>query len=216
MSSTSQEFTSAENWCGGHYGIEIDLGPPSDERVAAALKAFWSLPSVNGCYLNREQPLESQIKLDPGEHLTESRLYGTAIPTFGASVVCGTFTCRLQNENGVIERDLLSFYVPLGSLSKIYPVGAYPFSDAERASEWRQPLDDWLVEAGRFVFDRVRFQLALVGFEVDFPKVTPKAVERDGVPTNRYDGYLWQRGSALEWYPPTNFELIRISRQSEK
>ena len=100
--------------------------------------------------------------------------------------------------------------MPLGALSKIYGLGAYPFSDIAHASEWRPALDKWLVGLGRFVFGRVQFQLALVGFEVDFPAVTSNSIQRNGVPQERYDGFLWKVGDQFEWCPPTNFELIRV------
>jgi hypothetical protein len=213
MSSNLEEFASEETWRGGHYGIEIELGSPSDDRLMAALEAFWSLPSVNGCYTNHDRPVKSQVKVVPGQYVNHIRLYGTAILPSGAGVACGTFTCRLQNEAGVVTRDLLSFYLPLGSISRIYPVGSYPFGDLVRAMEWRTPLDQWFVQLGTALYERVRFPLALIGWEVDFPNVTAETVKRNGVPAERYDGYLVQTGNGLEWYPPTNFEIIRIKAQ---
>jgi hypothetical protein len=216
MKPALQSFASEENWCGGHYQLEVDLGSPSDERLAGALQALWSHPSLEGCYLNRGQELKDQPRVDPAQHSGEGHLYGTATLPGGARVPCGTYVCRLQDEeDGPVVRDLFSLYVPLGSASRAYPVGAYPFSDIDRAAEWRVPLDRWLVDLGRFVYERVRFQLALIGFEVDFPNVSAATIQRNGLPAERYDGFLWRVGDQLEWYPPTNFELIRVSGPKE-
>jgi hypothetical protein len=32
--------------------------------------------------------------------------------------------------------------------------------------------------------------LALIGFEADFPRVTCESVRRNGIPSDRFDGYL--------------------------
>jgi hypothetical protein len=191
-------LTSKDSWRGGHYGIEIDLGLPSEERLAAAVEVLWSRPFVEGCYLNRNLEPTSQMRVDPRHHTNEGHLYGTATLPRGASVPCGSCVCRLENEAEVLTRDLVSFYIALGSLHKIYPVEGYPFSDVARAAEWKRPLDAWLVETGPFVYERFRFRIALVGFEVDFPKVTAEAVEREGVPSDRYEGFLVESSDHLE------------------
>jgi len=211
MNSTLQSFTAEDTWHGGHYGIEFELGAPSDDRVRVALQAIWSHPSLEGCYISRDVEPCKQVRVDLLENALEGHLYGIATLPNGGSAACGTYICRLQDQKGQPLRDLLSFYVPLGALSKTYPVGPYPFSDVDRAAAWRPELDRWMVNLGRRVFGEVRFPLALVGFEVDFPKVTAEAVQRDGVPAKRYDGFLQQVGDRLEWYPPTDFELIRVT-----
>lgn len=210
MSSRLPSFTSEEMWRGGHYGIEFELGVPSHERLADVMQAIWSHPSLFGCYLSRQQEFQNQIRVEPRKYASEGHLYGTATLPNRLVAACGTYVCRLVHEPERDSRDLVSFYVPLGSISGTYPVGAYPFSDTERAVEWRQELDRWLVDLGRFVFGRVQFQLALIGFEVDFPNVTAAAVQRNGIPAERYDGFMWNVGDRLEWYPPTSFELIRM------
>ena len=203
-------FTAEETWRGGHYGIEIELGVPSDERLRAALRRIWAHPSLKGCVFSRDQEPQAQVRVNLEAHSLESMLFGVATLPNGATAPCGTFVCRLWNEDEQPTRDLLSFFVPLGALSEPYGVGGYPFCDVETASAWRTELDRWLVEIGRFVFAAADFDLALVGWEVDFPRVSAESVRTSGVPTERYDGYLWRNGNDLEWHPPTNMELVRF------
>jgi hypothetical protein len=210
MTTPILNFTSAETWFGGYYEIEFELGVPSDERLALALQTVWSHPSLEGCYLSRDLEPHTQVRISPRERATEGHLYGVANLPNGSKAACGTYVCRLQNEAGIPARDLLTFYVPLGALAGTYAVGGYPFSNADQVATWRLPLDEWLVELGRSVYKRVPFPLALIGFEVDFPEVSAKDLQQNGVPAKRYDGYLWEVGGRLEWYPPTNWDLVRF------
>lgn len=207
MATPIQNFTSAETWFGGYYEIEFELGVPSDGRLALALQTVWSHPSLEGCYLSRDLEPHTQVRVSPPDRATEGHLYGLANLPNGAKAACGTYVCRLQGEGQTPSRDLLTFYVPLGALALSYRIGGYPFSEADQVAGWRVPLDEWLVKMGRFVYKQVPFALALIGFEVDFPEVDAKSVQQNGVPAERYDGYLLEVGGRLEWYPPTNWDL---------
>jgi hypothetical protein len=208
MNSMSCNFTAAETWQGGHYEIEFELGAPSDERLRLALQRIWSYPALKGCCFSRDQEPQSQVRVIPGQHTLEGHLYGVANLPSRATAACGTYVCRLQGEDGELSCDLLALYIPLGSLTATYGTGGLPFSDADRAATWRSQVDSWLVELGRFVFEEVKFSLALVGWEVDFPRVSTELVRRDGIPKERCDGYLWRAGDQLEWYPPTKLEIV--------
>ena len=208
MTTPTLNFTSAETWFGGYYEIEFELGVPSDERLALALETVWSHPSLEGCYLSRDLEPHTQVRVSPREQATEGHLHGIANLPNGARAACGTCVCRLRDEGGTPLRDLLTFYVPYGALALTYPLGGYPFSNAEQAPTWRVPLDEWLVKIGGFVYERVPFALALIGYEVDFPEVDAKSVQQNGVPLERYDGYLWEVGGRLEWYPPTKWDVV--------
>lgn len=217
-------FTAEETWRGGHYEIEIELGAPSDERLRTALQRVWAHPSLKGCVFSRDQEPQAQVRVTPGQHALEGHLYGMATLPNGATAACGTYVCRLQGDAKEAARDLLSFYVPMGALAKAHGVssewlkgqrperGVLNVENAEagKPAEWRGELDRWMVELGRRVFESVEFELALVGWEVDFPRVSAELVRTSGVPTERYDGYLWRNGNELEWHPPTNFETVRF------
>jgi len=214
-------FTAEETWRGGHYEIEIELGVPSDERLRRALQRIWSHPSVKGACFSRDQEPQAQVRVNLNEHTLEGHLYGLATLPNGASAACGTYVCRLQGEDGALARDFLSFYVPMGAIANAYgiePSRARENQDpplntkggAPTSSTWRPPLDQWLVEIGRSVFETVEFDLALVGWEVDFPRVSAESVKREGMPRERCDGYLWRNSSGLQWYPPTNLQIVRV------
>jgi len=213
-------FTAEETWRGGHYEIEMELGVPSDEQLRAALERIWAHPSLTrmlkGCVFSRDQEPQAQVRVNLGTHPLDGHLYGLATLPNGATAACGTYVCRLHGDANEAARDLLSFYVPLGALGSGYNVGAYPFGDSERATTWRAEVDSWLVEIGRFVFQQVPFELALVGWEVDFPRVSAERVRSRGVPSERFDGYLWNDGDVLHWYPPTNPEVVRFTGRAQE
>jgi hypothetical protein len=52
--------------------------------------------------------------------------------------------------------------------------------------------------------------LALIGFEADFPRVTCESVRRNGIPSDRFENYLWNEDGQLKWYPPTNLHVVRF------
>jgi hypothetical protein len=47
-------FTGHEVWKGGHYELFIRPSADSNEGVCSILKALWSFPSLDGCYLRRD------------------------------------------------------------------------------------------------------------------------------------------------------------------
>ena len=210
MNTKVQYFAPEEVWRGGFYEIEMELGVPSDERLSLVLEKVWSHKSLEGCYLDRSQEPHAQTPVDPREHAHEGHLYGIAHLPNGVHCACGTYVCRLESGADTPSCDFVAFYLPLGSIATAYPIGGYPFTDTKQAGAWRTVLDNWLVELGHFVYKQTRFELALVGFEVDFPTVSSTVVRRNGIPSERYDGYLWPVDSRLEWYPPTNWNIIRL------
>src|ERR1700751_1191809 len=52
--------------------------------------------------------------------------------------------------------------------------------------------------------------LVLIGFEADFPRVTCESVRRNGIPSDRFENYLWNEDGQLKWYPPTNLHVVRF------
>jgi hypothetical protein len=91
-------FTAEETWRGGHYEIEMELGAPSDEQLAAALQRIWSHPSLAGCCFSRDQEPQAQVRVNPGQHPLEGHLFGVATLPNDGSVACGTYVCRLQGD----------------------------------------------------------------------------------------------------------------------
>lgn len=186
---------SCDAWLGGYYELAVELGPPSDERLAAALAAIWEIAGIEGCYLCRDVEPEDQPRVGPrlpggqGSHL-----YGVATLANGSRVPCCTVIVR--EEDGA---DWLDFCLPLGGLGQALPnARGYPFSD-DTGRSWRQPLDDWLAEIGRHLFEQVPFRLGLIGFEQSGMDDANRM--KSGPPEERWVGYLWPQQAKLTYLP---------------
>jgi hypothetical protein len=68
-------------------------------------------------------------------------------------------------------------------------------------------VDNWLVGLGRFVFEPIKFELALADFdfEVTCPTITTDQ-SIDVVPAVRNENYLVPVGDKLEWFPPSEIK----------
>ncbi len=115
-------FTADDVWNGGFYGVALEIGPRSDDRLFSALTTLWRHPDLNGPFLDRdrepeEQQRASEISLEAGSHLL-----GIAKLPNGKHVVCGS--CLIREDDGP---DWLDFYLPMGSLGPAYLVGGFPF-----------------------------------------------------------------------------------------
>lgn len=72
-------------------------------------------------------------------------------------------------ESGVTQygADWLDLCLPLGALANLgRRVGAYPFDESASSRAWREPVERRFEGIGRAVFDVVRFEHAVTGFEV--------------------------------------------------
>jgi hypothetical protein len=69
-------FTADEAWNGGFYELALEVGARSDDRLRAALKALWSHPDLDGCYLDRGREPSDQPREQPdclGERVAPAR-----------------------------------------------------------------------------------------------------------------------------------------------
>ena len=195
---TNLIFTQADAWNGGFYELALEVGPTSDTDLRKALEALWKYPSLTGCFLRRDQEPDVQERVDPTQISFDlgARLLGLAHLPNGNTVACGSGLVR--EENGP---DWLDFYLPMGSLSQAYDVGAYPFDEPRKSPDpWQKPIDQWLAEIGSFVFSRAHFQLGLIGMEVSGEAYADQ-LRRDGIPKHREIGYLWPSEDKLEYLP---------------
>jgi hypothetical protein len=194
-------FTKAieDNWAGGFYELAIELGPHSETRLETALRVVWQDARLHGCYVRRDIDPVDQQRVEPSLPSLEryGRLLGVATVPNGRTVACGTVAIREEGGS-----DWLDFYLPMTALSTVYDVGAFPFEDGKDSTGWREPLDAWLAELAQAVFAVAPFSLALVGHEASGRSYAAE-IATSGVPAERWDGYLWQEGGKLCWYPPT-------------
>jgi len=187
-------FTDSDTWNGGFYEIAIELGACSDVRLETALRRVWSFADLAGPYLeSSREPTEQQIT----ERIPlEGHLYGLATVDGHGPVACGSVAIRSDAGD-----DWLHFYLPLGALGTVLPVGAFPFDDGSHES-WRRPVDAWLANLGRHVYAAVEFPLGLVGFEPGTVEpIAAATIAKHGLPDRRCDGILVSRSRALAWYP---------------
>jgi len=187
-------------WCGGYYelALEYTAGAPGD--VVDALERLWMFPELDGCYLDDGREPEAQARVSfPAALQFEEQLLGVARFEDGARIACGTYVMRDMDSS-----DWLVFYLPLGALEQVYPVGAFPF-DSEDHNGWLRPLQSWLANLGRKLFRFVPYKLGLVGFELSM-KNDATALAANGIPEERDEGLLVPDNGCLRWFPPTTFQ----------
>jgi hypothetical protein len=191
-------FTPDDTWNGGCFELALEVGPRSDERLRAVVNALWQCPLLAGCYLDPAAEPWDQPLISPADRPLDSghRLLGIAALPNGARVACGS--CLVREEEGP---DWLDFYIPLGALGTAYPVGAYPFG-SEPSRHWRAPVESWLAQIGLYVASRSSYSLGLIGWEVS-GQVYAAEVAAQGVPSERWLGYLWPSDNAGVVYHPS-------------
>lgn len=220
MSDMDEVFTAEDAWTHTHYELFIELGPRDDERLVRALNAVWQCAALYGPFADKEHEPRDQARADPAALLAEEgprfpgRSYGIATLPGGEHVACGTWAWRVRpgkpgarDEEGT---DWLDFYVPLGSLFRVWPEAMpYPFlaSDEEAAqhAEWQERLETFLAEVGRHLFAVVGFRFAIIGHELEILDEDFARWQRweTALPTDRWQGVLVPRNNELTWHPPT-------------
>ncbi len=195
-------FLSADAWTGGDYELDVQLGPRSDERLDAALRALWSHPDLSGPFLHAD--------VEPGEQAPVAPAEGA----LGVASVLGTApaTCRCTTVADDEHGDILNMGLPLGSLQQAWPqVGGYPFlADGEGpddARAWQEPLEAWLGSIGMHIARQVPFVVGFVCFEgPGLFDVDHATWRRRGVPAERPYGLLWpDDDGTMRWYPATRY-----------
>jgi hypothetical protein len=189
-------FTPDDRWTGGYFELGIELGPRSDRQLRAALDRVWSHSTLTGCYLQRDLEPRDQTRYRPDAVGLGQKAYGTSRIPGAGTTCCRVLTIRLDDDS-----DWVVLGVPMGALSRILPVGTYPFEDGGDLS-WRPLLYSWLREVAEYVYESVPFELGLTEHDVS-AETCAAEIRRDGIPSTRWFGYLWPDGDALQWYKPT-------------
>lgn len=194
---SSRIFTKPEAWAGFSYELAVELGPVDDARLERALRIIWSHADLDGCYLERDREPAEQVAVRPaGDLPLEAILRGLASLGPRAPVACSTIPVREEGGS-----DWVYFSLPMGSLRTVFPVYGFPVDDGSDLS-WRSTVDHWLCRLARHLFDTVKFRLGLVGC-IDGLEIGADELLVEGVPDERWVGYLVPSGDALTWYPPT-------------
>jgi hypothetical protein len=197
-SMTRLYFTKDNIWTGGFYELAIEVGSRSDEQISAVLRAIWTHPDLEGCYLDRSKEPYEQQKITSAQASLESdvHLLGLALVPNGNRIACGT--CNIREFNGP---DWVVFYVPMGALGEAYDVDGFPFSrEVESSEQWQKSIDDWLMEIGSYVYSISQYRLGIIGFEVSGQDHSGRLAQM-GIPEERYFGYLWPLEEEIKYYP---------------
>ena len=72
-------FTAENVWRGGHYELLIEANEDSSEQVCSLLRALWSHPSLDGCFLRNDNGPSAQLRVQPCENAVAGHLYGLAL-----------------------------------------------------------------------------------------------------------------------------------------
>jgi hypothetical protein len=221
LTAVERLFTPDERWSGGHYELEMELGPRSDERLVAALRAVWAHPALEGPYADRKREPSEQPLADPVSGLDE-HFAGVATLPDGSRVPCATVSSRLAPEQagGIHQEDSLNLYLPVAGLAAVWPhIGRFPFPEPADENDpefpfpdnwrrvddrpWQEGLEEWFAGIGRSVFEHSRFRVGLVGFEIYVSDYEWTEWVAGGVPREHALGVLWPGSHDVEWHPST-------------
>lgn len=202
---TELVFTAEGAWEGGSYDLALELGPHDDERLTRALRALWTYPDLDGCYLHADREPHEQARTEVGAQALETRLHGIARIRSSAAIACESVVIR--HDEGV---DWIHFCLPMGSLGRGFDVGAFPFADGGDLA-WRAGLDEWLRALAERVFEAAEFRLGLIGWDGGELE-DARRFESSGVPDVRSIGYLVPTAGRLRWFAPNQGAPMAIDR----
>jgi hypothetical protein len=200
-------FTIPDVWSGGYYELELYLGPPSEANIRAALHAVWQRPALEGPFADRDkEPSDQAIVATDAER---DGLFGfTQIR--GVRIPCRTSVVRLEDDNGTRIDDFVSICYPMSGLSLVFDVGSFPFGSIKAVPDWRATMDAWFLQLLKKQRGAFTFEVGVIGFETDLTDDNIAAYKAGAIPPERCDGIVVFREGEIEWYPPTQHDLITL------
>jgi hypothetical protein len=211
-------FTTEDAWHGSFYELLVELGPRADDRIVDSAARVFTHPALDGPYPARGPEPTQQQRVSPAAIVADGggSLFGVGTLPTGDGVAVGVWTFRASsdsdNSRDPAGTDWLGVYVPLGSLSDVWPeVGPYPFleSDDEALAHqaWQERIEAWLVDIAQHLYAGVEFRLGVVGHEIESTGDDCRrwwSCSPDRLPPERWDGILLPESlNKLVWHPPT-------------
>ena len=177
-------FTAPDAWYGSSFDLTLYLHKGCDPVTIST--RFWSLPIVDGCYLERYREPSDQTRIAPSDvvgNTPEVPLLGVATLPNGSRVACSTFFLGP-------DHDCSEFLVslPLGSLASAYQIGAYPIDDGTPL-DWRRTLEDWFFAVSAELWS-CGVVLGTIGAGTA-GSLDASSVLRGGIPAERWEAFLW-------------------------
>lgn len=190
-------FTAPHAWLDGYYTLVLNLEQRSDEHARAAMSALLSYPKLEAWYLDRNKEPQDQPRVDASGPVKDHRFGVLTLPD-GNKLPCGCYIFHMD-----YEPDWLELFIPLASISKIYPTGSFPFGPWQGYAEWQQRIDLALVDLARHIHRIVPFPAGLIGFEVGVNEMEELYYcSVAGLPPEKpFNSYLWAGEDGLEWHP---------------
>lgn len=179
------DFSNDEWRCGSYYELAIELGPHSDERLLAALRAVLAMPEMEVARTSESEVVDGEsIERD---FMASGHVYGETTVA-GRRVPWGI--CSVREEP---EPDWFDVYFPLTSLPAEWGITEM-YTPEPNPNE--RALDALLLDVAAKVFEAAPFQLGLIGGEVSGYAY---ASEFDEEPPKPGPGliYLWRTGGEL-------------------
>jgi hypothetical protein len=205
---------------GGFYELSFWLGNVTAAQIHSAVAALWSLPGIDGCYLESDRVTTMQRRISPDVAAGEGKLYGNATLPNGHMIACGMHCSGLKDEaptdfvysstpGADTDFILLSFDIPLGALAPIYPIGGFPFGTNDHRS-WREPFQNWLASIGSAVLTQLPelplrcAGISFEGLDFDVDKL-PADFPISDPPCDRCGAYLCVRQGEIHYFPTTSW-----------
>jgi hypothetical protein len=207
---TEAIFTTPGIWGGGFYELVMNLGKRSDPRLKAALELLWKHKDLDGCWLDPKVEPREGLRLQ--QSLRDApQMHGIATLPDGAKVGCRVFVKRQNLTNGkllgVPRPDVIHFGIPMGALATKYDVGTFPDAGLghQDSRPWREKIDPWFVDMAKYIFDKVPYDFAIIGHELNTKEIF-RHLESQDAPEIRDWGYIYGNlNNEQTWYPPTDY-----------
>ncbi|WP_344617707.1 hypothetical protein [Dactylosporangium salmoneum] len=160
-----------DNWSGGFYELDIELGEAGPERLQSALTRLWAAARVEGCY--------ADPRIYGGDEMAAVPLQVSSLEEHGllagtvALPSCHRVVCACTSVEFDDGQRWLTLNLPLGALGRTdRRIGAFPFGEdgGPVSLRWRHPLDAWLGTVADAVHAEVGIACAVIGFEIDVGK----------------------------------------------
>ncbi len=189
-------FTRKDEWSGGHYELCVRGFQALDVQIVRAISRA---TGISHWYGRRDVEVDFQepLVLENLEYDNCGSHLHSVLRLPKGEVSCGFGSYLHEGSSTYFAR----FFVPMGALYSAYPVGGYPFGQAD-SSQWRMEIDEVFKRIGEEVFVVAPFDMGLIGGEVD----VTHDIDLAEVPEERWLGFLRNEGGSLRWYPPTTYQ----------
>jgi hypothetical protein len=189
-------FSEPGSWDGGSIELLCLFRSPSVPSASEVHAAVWTWPQLSGPFMSSKLEPSEQAMCDPKDLKA----------TYGVASLPGQIGQAAFQTTFVEDSDGTWLYagVPLGSLGRLLPVGAFPFGEAA-VQNWEHVVYGWLYGLAEHLYRKFKFDRAIVGWlttmEVD-------ELSERRIPEVRSHGYIAASDDSLVYYPPNRTSAL--------